>query len=670
MTQPTGQLSAIGSDHMIGLFDEIFELYGTIDAVGRVADMRGRIFDRTNTDPGLLIGQILSETVFWQSSQNTSKLLSNAIETAGSGKKVEIILDFRISVDEKIPLDITLLPVARPGEPATIFVCAITHDRSIGDSLHVKRESVQLLAAAENAEIGLWFWDFPEERVYATPQCNELLGLPAYGALSYESFINTVHSDDREFVSNFLAESRRLGTKYEEEFRVIYPGGEVEWICVEGKSFVNSNGEPIKMMGVVRKITEQKLAAEELSKVYDREKKARDEAVEANRAKDFFLAFVSHELRAPLNAILGWSKILLTKEVDEETRRNALETIERSARVQTKLINDLVDSARVASGKLRLEYRPTNLYELVRGSFQAQKPAAEAKGITLEFGSDRADLSVYGDANRLQQVFGNLISNAIKFTPEGGKVAVNIESTDSTASIVVSDTGQGINPDALPSIFRQFSQGDANQTRSSAGLGLGLSIAKILAERHGGSIEAHSPGIGNGSTFTVRLPLANAAVQPLAASVTAPSAEQMPLKGLKILVVEDDADSREVLQLFLEQSGAAVVTATNARSAIRMLTNGSDRLPDAIISDLAMPEEDGYSMMKRIRAMSKESGGQIPALALSAFATAESKARAAEAGFQSYSTKPFEPEVLVNEVFELYRRFSGGSAVPAGSANA
>ncbi|MBL8184596.1 MAG: response regulator, partial [Blastocatellia bacterium] len=618
MTIPTGQLSAIGSDHMIGLFDEIFELYGTIDAVGRVADMRGRIFDRTNTDPDLLVGQILSETVFWQSSQNTSKLLSNAIETAGSGKKVEIILDFRISVDEKIPLDITLLPLARPDEPATIFVCAITHDRSIGDSLHVKRESVQLLAAAENAEIGLWFWDFPEERVYATPQCNELLGLPAYGALSYESFINTVHSDDREFVSNFLAESRRLGTKYEEEFRVIYPGGEVEWICVEGKSFVNSNGEPIKMMGVVRKITEQKLAAEELSKVYDREKKARDEAVEANRAKDFFLAFVSHELRAPLNAILGWSKILLTKEVDEETRRNALETIERSARVQTKLINDLVDSARVASGKLRLEYRPTNLYELVRGSFQAQKPAAEAKGITLEFGSDRADLSVYGDANRLQQVFGNLISNAIKFTPEGGKVAVNIESTDSTASIVVSDTGQGINPDALPSIFRQFSQGDANQTRSSAGLGLGLSIAKILAERHGGSIEAHSPGIGNGSTFTVRLPLANAAVQPLAASVTAPSAEQMPLKGLKILVVEDDADSREVLQLFLEQSGAAVVTATNARSAIRMLTNGSDRLPDAIISDLAMPEEDGYSMMKRIRAMSKESGGQIPALALSA----------------------------------------------------
>lgn len=669
MTQPTGQLSAIGSDHMIGLFDEIFELYGTIDAVGRVADMRGRIFDRTNTDPDLLVGQILSETVFWQSSQNTSKLLSNAIETAGSGKKVEIILDFRISVDEKIPLDITLLPLARPDESATIFVCAITHDRSIGDSLHVKRESVQLLAAAENAEIGLWFWDFPEERVYATPQCNELLGLPAYGALSYESFINTVHSDDREFVSNFLAESRRLGTKYEEEFRVIYPGGEVEWICVEGKSFVNSNGEPIKMMGVVRKITEQKLAAEELSKVYDREKKARDEAVEANRAKDFFLAFVSHELRAPLNAILGWSKILLTKEVDEETRRNALETIERSARVQTKLINDLVDSARVASGKLRLEYRPTNLYELVRGSFQAQKPAAEAKGITLEFGSDRADLSVYGDANRLQQVFGNLISNAIKFTPEGGKVAVNIESTDSTASIVVSDTGQGINPDALPSIFRQFSQGDANQTRSSAGLGLGLSIAKILAERHGGSIEAHSPGIGNGSTFTVRLPLANAAVQPLAASVTSPSAEQMPLKGLKILVVEDDADSREVLQLFLEQSGAAVVTATNARSAIRMLTNGSDRLPDAIISDLAMPEEDGYSMMKRIRAMSKESGGQIPALALSAFATAESKARAAEAGFQSYSTKPFEPEVLVNEVFELYRRFSGGSAVPAGSAN-
>jgi PAS domain S-box-containing protein len=640
------------------LFREIFDLYGVLDSEGRVIGMEGRVFQRTNTDPELLTGQIFHETVFWQSSKNTAKTLQKMIRSAARGKKTDIILDFRASVDQKIPLEITLVPIAEDNGTFELFVCA----REITDTKVRTRanklESESLLSAAENADIGLWYWDFADSSIYSTPRCNELLGLPSYESLTPKNFLDAVHSDDRKFVAAFLDESRHKGTKYEEEFRVVDSDGEVAWISAEGKSLLDGSGNPLKMMGVLRDITEQKIAGEEISKVHAREKKARDEAIEANRAKDFFLAFVSHELRAPLNAILGWSKILLTKDVDEETRRNALETIERSARVQTKLINDLVDSARVASGKLRLEYRPTNLFEVVRGACQAQKPAAETRGIDLEFRADKKDVIVFGDANRLQQVFGNLISNAIKFTPEGGSVTVSIDSNAHVAAVTVEDTGQGIETEALSSIFRQFSQGGVGQPKNSSGLGLGLSIAKILAERHGGSITVDSPGLGGGAKFTVTLPITDPEsriAQPTA--ITEPDSK-LPLEGLSIMIVEDDPDSREVLQLFLEQSGATVTAAPNAKSAYLIFVGSKGRYPDLMISDLAMPEEDGYSLIERIRELPADEGGAIPAIALSAFGSEESRQRAVQAGFQRYSTKPFEPDQLVREVLDTLKEFT------------
>jgi CheY-like chemotaxis protein len=407
------------------------------------------------------------------------------------------------------------------------------------------------------------------------------------------------------------------------------------------------------MMGIVRKITEQKYAVSELAKVYDREKKARDEAVEANRAKDFFLAFVSHELRSPLNAILGWSKILLTKKVDESTRKNALETIERSARLQTKLINDLVDSARVASGKLRLEFHPTNLCEIVRVAYQAQKPTADAHNLEFSFATDCDEIVVFGDAGRLQQVLTNLISNAIKFTPDGGKVAIELSKTPETVTVSVKDTGQGISADALPNIFNQFSQGEVGRTRSNTGLGLGLSIVKILVAKHGGSVRAFSEGLGKGSEFVVTLPLSDSLPPVEAIEEDTSFGSRRPLVDKRILVVEDDADSREVLQLFLEQAGARVWSAESAKAAVEILTREPRDLPDLIISDLAMPEEDGYSMISRIRQMSRQAGGAIPAIALSAFTTIESKQKAFESGFQIYSTKPFEPDRLVADILQL-----------------
>lgn len=635
------------------ILDAIFDLYGTLDPEGHVIEIAGTVFDRASTDPGLLAGQRFAETVYWQSSQNTSVMVAKAIADAAAGSKTGIVLDFRAAFEKKFPVELTLIPIKLNDGQDRIFVTGRVLSEERRYSASPKRESDELLSAAANAEIGLWYWDFAGQEIYSTPQCNELLGLPAYEKLNYDTILDVVHPDDRTFVTDFLEASRQKGSRYEEEFRVIYPNGEVEWICVEGKSLLDPTGQPLKMMGVVRKITEQKLASEELSRVYDREKKARDEAVEANRSKDFFLAFVSHELRAPLNAILGWSKILLSKQVDEATTRNALETIERSARVQAKLINDLVDSARVASGKLRLEYRPTNLYELVRGSCQAMQPAAESRGIQLEFNSDTKDVVVFGDANRLQQVFGNLISNAIKFTPEGGVVQVNVTTGTSAVQISVEDNGQGISQESLPNIFRQFSQGDPDQTRSSSGLGLGLSIAKILAERHGGSIDVESRGIGQGARFTVTLPLTDPNASVLSPPPVQPPKERRPLQGITMMIVEDDPDSREVLTLFLEQNGATVAGAANAKAAFSLLQDLKGRLPDVIISDLAMPEEDGYSLISRIRELPAVDGGEVPAIALSAFASEESKQKAFKSGFTRYSTKPFDPDLLVREVLDV-----------------
>lgn len=640
------------------IFLNTFAFFGTLDTDGRVLDLEGAIFKRTHKNPNLLIGQRFPETVFWQSSENTPKNLDKAIRKAAQGQKSRIMLDFRISADKKIAVELFLHPIEDDGETNRIFFCAQEISGREDRLEHHKQHSEHLLAAAENAEIGLWFWDLVENTLYSTPTCNEIFEVPAYDILTYESFLAAVHADDRERIVAALKYSQQNGTKYNEEYRVVYSDGRIEWISSEGRSYLDENGAPREMMGTFRKITEQKLASEELSKVYDREKKARDEAVEANRSKDFFLAFVSHELRSPLNAILGWSKILLTKTVDDATRRNALETIERSARVQTKLINDLVDSARVASGKLRLEFRSTNIYEIVRTTCHSQKPSADIRNITFDMTFDSEEISVFGDSGRLQQVFNNLISNAIKFTPEGGAVMVDIKTSDEEVRVTVKDTGQGIKPEVLPTIFRQFSQGDKEGSHDRSSLGLGLSIVKILVGKHGGTVRAESEGIGHGATFTVTLPLSNGSMQPptpAAEPVETPSADRKMLTGISILLVEDDADSREVTELFLQQSGAIVRSAESARIAMALLVAG-ERLPDVIVSDLAMPDEDGYSLMKRIRELPAASGGEVPALALSAFATNESRQKAFGVGFNRYRTKPFEPDLLVEDIVELVKK--------------
>ncbi len=403
-------------------------------------------------------------------------------------------------------------------------------------------------------------------------------------------------------------------------------------------------------------ITERQQFETERSQLLSREQAARQEAEAANRAKDEFLSNLSHELRNPLNTMLGWAQLLRARTLDEATVTRALEVIERSAKAQAQLIEDILDTSRIVSGKLKLSIHPLDLRLVAQAAIDSMHLAAEAKELQLV--ASLPSVTVMGDVDRLQQVLWNLLSNAIKFTPEGGRVEVTLLAVDNQAQIQVSDTGQGIPADSLPHIFERFHQGDSSTTKASQGLGLGLAIVRHLVELHGGTVQAASPGDGQGATLTVRLPLyapAQTSTPPLEATL-APSldaAQDNPsLIGLQILAVDDSADSLELLKFALEDYGATLLTVTTARDALAALNESPGRY-DVLISDIGMPQEDGYSLIRRVRALSAEAGGQLPAIALTAYASEAEQQRAIESGFQAHVAKPVEPVQLAQVIANL-----------------
>lgn len=634
----------------------IFCLHGAISFDGEILSLDGTIFAGTFGDPAKLVGQNILDTVFWQTSETNFRLLADAIADAQRGLTSKTILEFRRSKEEKSILELTVCPAAaEPDErPPTILLYGQDVTAREREIKFYKSRSEHLLYAAESADVGLWFWDLSDGVIFSTPKCNEFFELDQNAVLEYPKLLDVVHPDDRRYLVKVFTTSQETGDEYEVEYRVIGTDGEIQWLSTKGRTYFDESGTAISMMGVVRRITDRKTADGELTRAHELERRARDAAEEANRTKDSFLALVSHELRTPLNAVLGWTKILLTKDVDDTTRRSALETIERSALSQAKLISDLVDSSRIASGKLRLEMRQMNLYESVKAVCEAQRPIAEAKQIKLRFEAESLEASVFGDTVRLQQVFNNLLSNAIKFTQDGGSVQVTLTTEADRVSVIVEDNGAGIKAESLPFIFRQFAQGDDSRTRDQNGLGLGLSIVKTLVEKHQGSVTAHSAGENCGSLFIVCLPLIRSQRIFTDTCRRGRNRPENELAGLRLLCVEDDADSREVLHLFLEQNGAKVESVDSAGRALQAI-EAADGAFDALISDLAMPDEDGYTMIARVRDLPAGQGGSIPAIALSAFSSCENRERALTSGFQKYHTKPFSPDLLIDEIVELVR---------------
>jgi PAS domain S-box-containing protein len=436
-----------------------------------------------------------------------------------------------------------------------------------------------------------------------------------------------------------------------------------------GVARIGGEGEPV-FTAHIRDITGRKRDELERERLLSAERDARAQAEAskaeaersaraaeaANRSKDEFLATLSHELRTPLNAILGWAQLLRMGNLEPGEAAQGVETIERNARAQAQLVEDLLDLSRIISGKLRLELGAVDLPAVIEAALDAVRPAAEAKGIRLIPVIDSHAGAIRGDANRLLQVVWNLLSNAIKFTPRDGQVQVCLANDGGQAEISVTDTGQGIRPEFLAHAFDRLRQADASTTRKHGGLGLGLSIVRHLVELHGGTVAADSPGEGLGATFTVRLPVAAPAqdAAPAAGPADAPdetSPQPLPsLRGVRALVVDDEPDARDLIGRILGRCGADVSVAASAREAVEALPHVR---PDVLLSDIGMPEEDGYSLIRRIRALPVESGGGTPAIALTAFARSDDRARALDAGFHRHVTKPVEPAELAQAVAEL-----------------
>jgi PAS domain S-box-containing protein len=418
-------------------------------------------------------------------------------------------------------------------------------------------------------------------------------------------------------------------------------------------------GRIIGASKVARDITAMKRAAAERDRLLASEQAARQSAEHANRMKDEFLATVSHELRTPLNAILGWSQLLKSGTCGEEELGEAVDTIERNARLQNQLIEDLLDMSRIISGKMRIDMQPVDLSQVIHNALAAVRPAADAKSIDLKLSIDPNAPSIDGDANRLQQVLWNLLSNSIKYTPRGGWVEVSLRAMGEQLELSVKDNGQGISPEFLPRLFMRFSQADSTTTRRHGGLGLGLALVRHLTELHGGSIRATSAGAGQGSTFTVSLPVTKNRADALDDDANGLGGLEVNLAGTKVLVIDDEDSARSIVKRILALRGAEVVTANSVEQALARL---SETRPDVILCDIGMPDEDGFAFLSRLRAMERGHGSLIPVIALTAFARPEDRRRMLLAGFAMHIPKPIDAADVVAVVANV-AKLAGGSSV-------
>lgn len=536
----------------------------------------------------------------------------------------------------------------------------ITDRKQVEQELAEARDRLEL--SVDAAELGTFFCPMPLGEIVWNVRCKEHFFLPPDAKVDFELFYSILHPDDRQRTRQAVERAVFAHEGYDVQYRTVAPDGRTRWIRAKGRAYFDAAGNPVRFDGVTIDITDIKELDEERIRLLDAERAARVEAERVSRMKDEFLATLSHELRTPLNAILGWSQLLRHADRTGEDYEQGMEAIERNARSQTQLIEDLLDMSRIISGKVRLDVRRVGLAGVVEAALGTVAPAAQAKGVRIEKVLDQSAGSVFGDPNRLQQVVWNLLSNAVKFTPGGGKVQIVLERVESHLEVRVTDTGKGIRPDFLPYVFERFRQEDASTTRKHGGLGLGLSIVKHLVELHGGSVRAESAGDGQGATFTIALPLlavkqasdAGEREHPAVPRSAPANFDPPSLREIKVLIVDDDRDAREVIARMLQGSGATILTASSAPLGLEIIQR---EMPHVLVSDIGMPGMDGYELIRKLRALPPEQGGHTPAVALTAFARLEDRRRTLVAGFQMHVAKPVEPSELLAVVASLAGRF-------------
>ena len=516
-----------------------------------------------------------------------------------------------------------------------------------------QRESeAQLALIFERAMVGLSEINPDGRFVRANPELARIVGRTP-DELRLATVADVTHPDDVEASLKAARSVLESGIPETLEKRYRRPDGTAVWAQSSVTRLDGSAFRGPRLLAVTVDLSARRQIELERAHVLEREQAARAEAEHAVRLQDEFLAMISHELRTPLNAILGWSSVLRASSFTAEQAARALETIERNARTQVRLVEDLLDIGRVASGKLRLNVAPLDLLAVVCAGLEVVRPAALGRNVRLVPSLPADPVRVSGDADRLQQVVWNLLSNAVKFTGSGGEVRVRVEREGPEAVLVVGDSGQGIEPSFLPHVFDRFRQAEGGITRAQGGLGLGLAIAKNVVELHGGTIAVASEGVGRGATFTVRLPAPSGASVAVLASeprlpATPPALDELAcpsqLRGARVLIVEDDADTRELLVTVLARCGVLVEVAADARDGlVRFEANP----PDVLLTDVDLPGEDGYSLLGKVRALPREAGGTTPAVALTAYARAQDRAQALRAGFTTHLPKPVRPSELL-----------------------
>jgi PAS domain S-box-containing protein len=507
---------------------------------------------------------------------------------------------------------------------------------------------------ADFAPALIWIADESKGYTWFNRPWLEFTGLMMADQLGF-GWTASVHPDDVKGLLAAYNAAFDARAPFSVEYRLRRHDGEWRWLIDNGRPlFGHPGGAFSGYIGSCMDITEQRAAEEQRQRLLEAEQLARLEAERSSRMKDEFLASLSHELRTPLNAILGWTQVLRMKSDASELLHHGLETLERNAKLQAQLIDDLLDMTRILSGTVRLAMEPVDLAAVIRAAVDSVRPSADDKALQIETVLNDDVPPVFADPSRLQQVVWNLLANSVKFTPKGGHVSVILRRAGTKAEVTVADSGIGITPDFLPHVFDRFRQGDSSPTRRHGGLGIGLTIVKQLVDLHGGSIEAASAGENLGARFTVTLDLATSLVEtvPDVGPRRKTISRQPSLAGTRVFVVEDDDDARLLLELILGEHEASVVTFGSASAALDALRHEP---PDVIISDIALPDRDGYEFLRTVRGMG-DPFRDIPALALTAFARGEDRQRAFAAGFQLHLAKPVEPQTLCSAVARLTRK--------------
>lgn len=573
-----------------------------------------------------------------------------------AGDRIEHYETVRIRKDGRpIDISLTVSPIIGPKGKivgASKIARDITEQRQARKALDEASERLKLALVA--ARLGDWSWDAQTDVVTLSETAARMFNTPPGPHMTWTEMGNLLHEEDREPARMAVEKALAERTDYDMEFRVRHPDDSEVWVLAKGRGVYAEDGTVAGMLGFVQDISNRKAAEVENERLYR-------QAEESSRLKEEFLATISHELRTPLSAILGWARMLRLGQLSGEHSEKALETIERNARAQAQLIDDLLDVSRIMTGKLRMDVRPSDPNAFIDAAVESVRPAAEAKGVRIQKVIDTGPVSIPGDPVRLQQVVWNLLSNAIKFTPRGGRVQIRSERVNSHLEIVVTDTGQGISPDFLPHVFDRFRQADQKTSRQHGGMGLGLAIVRHLVEMHGGVVSATSDGEGRGATFTVKLPITplyqvdstGTRVHPAARDLLPADDSTDRLDGLRILVVDDEADTREMLKQGLEYFGAKVNVAGSAPEAVDSLVAA---VPDIVISDIGMPGIDGYDLMRQIRGLPPDRGGKVASIALTAYTRIEDRLQALRAGYDMHVPKPVELAELVAVAASVARR--------------